>query len=165
MNLTNHQWALIEPLLPSLPRRRDGRGRPWRDDRQTLNGILWILRTGARWKDLPKTYPSYPTCYRRFHRWVETGTLHRILQTLANDLEKHKDIDLEECFIDGSFVEAKKGEIVLVLPKQAKGRKLWQSQTLMACRALQQLPLPRRTKSRLSNRHSEAVSPAGSLVA
>jgi transposase len=51
--LTDEQWALIEPLIPELPRRDDGRGRPWRGTREVINGVLWILRSGARWQDLP----------------------------------------------------------------------------------------------------------------
>jgi transposase len=52
MDLTDKQWALIEPLFETK-RRADGRGRPWRDPRDVLNGVLWVLRTGAPWKDLP----------------------------------------------------------------------------------------------------------------
>lgn len=52
--LTDEQWAILEPLIPPLPRRPDGKGRPWRDNREVLNGILWVLRTGARWEDLPE---------------------------------------------------------------------------------------------------------------
>ena len=51
--LQDEQWALIEPLLPKQVRRADGRGRPPCDDRAVLNGMLWILRSGARWRDLP----------------------------------------------------------------------------------------------------------------
>ena len=58
MDLTNEQWAVLEPLM--RPKRRaDGRGRPWQDTRRVLNGVLWILRTGAPWKDLPDRYPPY----------------------------------------------------------------------------------------------------------
>ncbi|MGE5446244.1 MAG: transposase, partial [Ignavibacteriales bacterium] len=60
--LTDEQWAIIKPLIPHYsPRRQDGRGRPWRDNREVLNGILWILRSGARWKDLPERFPPYQT--------------------------------------------------------------------------------------------------------
>jgi transposase len=59
MDLTEEQWEILEPLIPTPPRREDGRGRPWRDPRDVLNGILWILRTGAPWKDLPERYPPY----------------------------------------------------------------------------------------------------------
>ena len=71
--LQDEQWALIEPLLRR--RRSEGRGRPPCDDRAVRNGILWLLRSGARWKDLPARSPSYPTCHRRFQQWVEDGAL------------------------------------------------------------------------------------------
>ena len=60
-DLRDDQWELIAPLLPSQKKR----GRPRADDRRTLNGILWVLRSGARWKDLPKEYGSRSTCHRR----------------------------------------------------------------------------------------------------
>ena len=56
--LTDEQWELIEPFIPQQRVRRDGRGRPWRSNREVLDGIIWILRSGARWKDLPKEFPS-----------------------------------------------------------------------------------------------------------
>jgi transposase len=59
MNLTDEQWAMLEPLIGAMPRRADGRGRPWRNSRDVLNGILWILRTGAQWADLPECYPPW----------------------------------------------------------------------------------------------------------
>jgi transposase len=59
MDLTDEQWAVVAPLLPRPRRRADGRGRPWRDPRDVLDGILWVLRTGAPWHDLPTRYPSY----------------------------------------------------------------------------------------------------------
>ncbi len=57
MELTDAQWAIIKPLIPTPRRRKDGRGRPWRNPREVLGGILWVLRTGAPWKDLPDRYP------------------------------------------------------------------------------------------------------------
>ena len=66
MDLTNKQWAMLEPLLPNPPKRVDGRGRPWREAREVLDGVLWVLRTGAPWRDLPERYPPYQTCHRRF---------------------------------------------------------------------------------------------------
>ena len=107
--LTDEQWAIIEPLIPPSPRRPDGRGRPWKDNRAVLNGILWILRSGARWKDLPERFPPYQTCHRRFQMWVRDGTLRRVLEALAEDLRRRGELDLSECFIDGTFVVAKKG--------------------------------------------------------
>jgi transposase len=110
-DLTDEQWAIIEPLLPPYVSREDGKGRPRiHDDRSVLNGVLWVLRTGAAWADLPGCFPSSSTCYRRFSHWVKTGVLRNILEALAQDLEKRGSIELSECFIDGTFVVAKKGE-------------------------------------------------------
>jgi len=67
--LSDSQWELIEPLLRPQ-RRTDGRGRPWQDTRAVLNGILWVLGTGAQWRELPNQYPPYQTCHRRFQQWV-----------------------------------------------------------------------------------------------
>jgi transposase len=87
MDLTDEQWKLLEAVIPKPTRREDGRGRPWRDPREVLNGILWVLRTGASWKDLPERYPPYQTCHRRFQRWVKDGVLSRVLEAIAEDLE------------------------------------------------------------------------------
>ena len=109
MNLTDEQWAVLEPLIPEPPRRPDGRGRPWKPARDVLNGILWVLRTGAPWKDLPERYPPYQTCHRRFQRWEQERVMDKILLMLAHDLKERGDLDVRECFIDGTFVAAKKG--------------------------------------------------------
>jgi transposase len=110
MNLTDAQWEVLEPLIPDPPRREDGRGRPWRNPRDVLNGILWVLRTGAPWHDLPEGYPPYQTCHRRFQKWVEEGVLGRVLKALVEDLQNRGGLDLSECYIDGTFIGVKKGE-------------------------------------------------------
>ena len=74
--LTEAAWLVIEPLLPKT----DGRGRPWRDHRQVVNGILWRLRTGSPWRDVPERYGPWRTCYERFNRWDEEGTWARLLE-------------------------------------------------------------------------------------
>src|SRR5262245_29671222 len=102
-DLTDEQWALVGPFLPTPPRRPDGRGRPWRANRPVLNGILWVLRTGAPWADLPNRYPSYQTCHRRFQHWVRAGLLRTILEVLAQALHDEGYLDLQEAFIDGSI--------------------------------------------------------------
>ena len=84
-DLTDAQWALLDPLIPEPKRRRDGRGRPWKGRREVLNGILYILRTGAPWADLPERYPPYQTCHRRFQQWVRSGVMRGILEALAED--------------------------------------------------------------------------------
>src|SRR3979411_3399489 len=74
-DLTDAQWAILDTLIPEPTPRRDGRGRPWKDRRAVLNGILWVLRTGAPWADVPDRYPSYQTCHRRFQQWVRSGEM------------------------------------------------------------------------------------------
>ena len=126
MELTDKQWEFIAPLLPK-PRSGPGKkGRPQRNNREVLEGILWILRTGARWKDMPKEFPPYQTCHGRFSAWVEDGTLERILKAIAKALQERGEIDLSETFIDGSFASAKKGAVELVRQSAAKGPRSWQ---------------------------------------
>ena len=109
MDLTEEQWKILETILPEDPVRDDGRDRPWSERRKVLNGALWILRTGARWQDLPPRYGSYQTAHRRFQNWVESGVIEKILLTLARHLKDAGGLDLKECFVDGTFVPAKKG--------------------------------------------------------
>ncbi|HKS80836.1 MAG TPA: IS5 family transposase [Candidatus Acidoferrales bacterium] len=123
MDLTEAQWKKLKPLL--VPKRRpDGRGRPWRDTRTVLNGILWVLRTGAPWHDLPDRYPPYQTCHRRFQQWQRDGTLTRLLHALAEDLRARGKLDLSETFIDASFSSAKKGAPAVGPTRRGKGSKI-----------------------------------------
>jgi transposase len=131
MDLTEEQWAIVEPLLPKPRVRSDGRGRPWKDPRDVLNGVLWVLRTGAPWHDLPDRYPPYQTCHRRFQAWVRSGTLRRVLHTLAEDLRLRGGIDVSEAFIDGTFSGAKKGGPASARPSAARGPRSWQLQTAL----------------------------------
>ena len=107
--LTDLQWRLLDSLIPTPSRRTDGRGRPWKDRRAVLDGILWVLRTGAPWADLPDRYPPYQTCHRRFQQWVRSGVLKGIFDALALDLQALGRLDVREAFIDGTFAPAKKG--------------------------------------------------------
>ena len=106
--LTDEQWAILEPLPASEASSVRGRP-PVHDDRPVPNGILWVLRTGAAWADLPERFPSSSTCCRRFGKWGKTGVFRKILEALARDLEERGAINLSECFIDGTFVVAKRG--------------------------------------------------------
>ena len=108
-DLTDGQWAILDQLIPEPERRRDGRGRPWRPRRHVLNGILYILRTGAPWADLPERYPPHQTGHRRFQQWVRSGVMRGVLEALAEDLHLCGGFQLREAFIDGSFAPAKKG--------------------------------------------------------
>jgi transposase len=136
MDLTDQQWAAVESLLPKPEVREDGRGRPWRDPRDVLNGMLWVLRTGAPWADMPARYPPYATCFRRFQNWRKEGVLQRVLQGLADDLVARGRLDLSEAFIDGSHAGAKKGadwwaKLGADLPPNS-----WRSQTVVVFRYL-----------------------------
>lgn len=84
--LSDEQWAKIGPLLPSKKPGPKG-GRPPAPNREVLEGILWILRTGARWQDLPKRYPSPSTCWRRLKRWAEQDLWLKIWRTCLSQLD------------------------------------------------------------------------------
>jgi transposase len=104
--------------------------------RSVLNGILWVLRTGAPWADLPEAYPSFQTCQRRFQQWVRSGVMMGILEALASELKLRRVIDVQEAFVDASFAPAKKGARKLVRLNAAREPKLWRWQIATACRYL-----------------------------
>ena len=76
--LTDHEWTAIKPFLPNKPR-----GVPRVNDRRVLNGIFWVLRSGAPWRDLPDNFGPYTTCYNRFVRWRRAGVWGEIMNALA----------------------------------------------------------------------------------
>ena len=106
--LTEEQWILVEPVLRPA-RREDNRGRPWHETRAVLNGVLWVLGTGAQWRELPEKYPPFQTCHRRFQQWIRTGKLEEALRLLARLLYEQGKLNLEEAFVDATFAGAKKG--------------------------------------------------------
>jgi len=75
--LSEAQWKKIAPLLPKPPKQHKG-GRPWIENRGVLEGILWILRSGARWQDLPEKFPHPSTCWRRLRDWEELGFVQKL---------------------------------------------------------------------------------------
>lgn len=147
MDLTDEQWAVVEPLLPKPVKRADGKGRPRVANRAILNGILWVMRTGAPWHDMPNRYPPYQTCHRRFQEWVKTGTFEIILRKLVQDVKERGDLDLKECFIDGTFVIAKKGAQGWKKPSGARVQSSWQWQTALVFLSPYPLEVLRRMKS------------------
>jgi len=157
-DVTDTQWAILDPLIPEPPRREDGRGRPWLPRRDVLNGVLWILRTGARWKDLPERYPPYQTCHRRFQQWVRSGVMRGVLEALALDLKARGKLDLQEAFIDGTFAPAKKGGSAWAKPSVVRGRRSWQLQTALVFLSPFAQQVLRRMKSRWSNPPSKKWS-------
>jgi transposase len=159
MELTDEQWERVAGYIPAeeldpTPRR----GRPWQDARAVLNGVLWILRTGAQWEDLPERYPPHTTCHRRFQRWVEVGVMERLLQGLARDLHERGGINVSECFIDGTFVGAKKGALRWEKPSGAKVRNSWQWQTVLVFLSPYAQQVLAHMKPRSSSRPSTPVS-------
>ncbi len=94
--LTNRQWQLIGPMLTGKP---TDPGRTGSDNRLTLEGILWIMRTGAPWRDLPDVFGNWNTVHRRFRRWVNSGVFDRIFEAT------HDTFDLRVVQIDGSHVK------------------------------------------------------------
>ena len=134
MDLTDEQWDAISGCFPAKERKRTTKkgGRPWRDPRDVVNGVMWILRTGAPWADLPGRYPPYQTCHRRFQTWVEDGALERVLRRLAEDLRDRGKLDLTEAFIDGSHAGAKRGALLLESLDAARRPRSWQWQTALA---------------------------------
>src|SRR6266567_1818262 len=114
--LTDEQWEKIEPLLPKLK----SQGRLWQRNRPTVEGILWVLITGARWEDLPERYPSPATCWRRLRLWEEDGTWQKIWDKLLEELNEKQKLKWSECFIDGTFAPAKKGVLRSEKPSAAR---------------------------------------------
>ncbi|WP_437186909.1 transposase [Planctomicrobium sp. SH668] len=106
--LSDAQWLLIADLFPDPPVGPRG-GRPWRSSRECLEGVLWVLMTGARWKDLPERYPSPATCWRRHRDWTRNRVFRAAWDRLLNKLLQRRGIDWEEAIGDGSFSRAKKG--------------------------------------------------------
>ena len=96
MMLSNRQWKRIKPLLPG---KRGDPGRTARNNRLALEGILWIARTGAPWRDLPDKFGRWHTIYQRFNRWVKRGVLDRIFHVL------NKNLQLKIVMIDGTFIK------------------------------------------------------------
>jgi len=78
--LTDREWAIIEPLLPNKPR-----GMPRVDDRRVLNGIMWRFRSGATWAEVPERYGPPTTCYNRFVRWRKAGVWDRLLAAVSSN--------------------------------------------------------------------------------
>lgn len=123
--LTDEQWNKIEPLLPK-PKQRRKRGRPRKGNRQVLEGILWILKTGARWRDLPKDFGVSPSvCWKRLRLWEEQGVWLRLWRAFLSELDGKDKLDWDEVFLDGSFASAKKGAPALAKPSAARAQSGW----------------------------------------
>lgn len=128
--LTDEQWELVGPLISDPPRPHN-RGRSLRDAREVLNAVCWKLRSGICWHDLPKCFPAYQTCHRRFQVWCRNGSMRRVLEALAHDLEVRGGLDLPKCLAEGEFILAKKGEALWIGSDQTKLHGSWEWQTFL----------------------------------
>ncbi len=125
-DLTDRQWALLADLFPP-PKKT---GRPQTPPRTILNAVLWILHTGAQWRDLPDRYPKWQTVYYRFNEWRKTGLIDRLLKRLQLKLDAAGKIDMDFWCIDATIVRAsraaagaRKGNLVPGEPEEhALGR-------------------------------------------
>ena len=94
--LTNAQWERIAPLLPG---KKGDPGRSGEDNRRSLEGILWIVRTGAPWRDLPDVFGNWFTVWKRFRRWALKGVFENVFRVLSGEP------DMEYALIDGTIVK------------------------------------------------------------
>lgn len=101
--LTDEQWALVEPHVPRSTART---GRPARDRRTLLNAIFWILCTGAPWRDLPERFGPWQTAYDHFRTWRKSGVFDRIVAALQIKLDRQGLLDWELWCVDGASVRA-----------------------------------------------------------
>jgi transposase len=99
MDLTDEQWLLVQPLLPSL-RPPGGRGRPPLDQRALVNGVLWKLRYRKPWRTVPSRYGSHQACCLHYYAWKKSGLLQSILDTLKEDLTTRGNFNFEKYLAD-----------------------------------------------------------------
>jgi len=84
--VTNEEWQRVERLLP--PERTGNKGRPGKPNREMLNGMLWINRSGAQWRELPERYGPWQSVYARFRKWRDDGTFETVFRALSADADK-----------------------------------------------------------------------------
>src|SRR5512146_812162 len=103
-DLTDNQWQQLVSLLPRCYSGR--RGRPYHDHRRIINGMLWIAKIGAPWRDLPTCYGAWQTVATRFYRWQRSGLWTRILAALQQLADARGDLDWTQHFVDGTVIRA-----------------------------------------------------------
>ncbi len=96
--VTDEEWQRLEGYFDHSAIKK--MGRPRNDERQMLNGILWIARSGAPWRDLPERYGAWSSVYRRFKEWQESGLFRQIFKELAEDA------DLQDASLDSTYIKA-----------------------------------------------------------
>jgi transposase len=133
--LTDAQWNLIKDLFENPDPSPEG-GRPRCDARACFEGVIWVLRHGARWKELPERYPSPATCWRRHRDWTESGKLTAAWTRLLQNLDRRKRLHWDQSIADGTFASAKKGVPRLATRNAGKGQRSCCSWTVVVCPSL-----------------------------
>ena len=118
--LKDELWERVQPLLPEIPVSPEG-GRPRASDRACFEGIVWVLRSGARWRDLPEHFPSPTTCWRRHRDWTLAGVWKTVWGLTLVELAEKSKLQSAELFLDATFVAAKKGAMRSVRPSVVRG--------------------------------------------
>ncbi len=124
LKLSDAHWARIRQHFPEESLEESRLARKPVPARKVLEGVLWILNTGAQWHLLPQCYPNYKTVHRRFQQWCRDEVLRAVLTDLANDLREQGMIDEREAFIDATFASAKGGGEEIGKTKRGKGVKI-----------------------------------------
>ena len=122
--LSDEQWQKIKEQLPAQQKKPQG-GRPAAEDRRCFEGILWILWTGAQWSELPRRYGPKSTVHDRLQRWTRDNTLEKLWRAFLAQLQEREQIRWDECFVDGTFVPAKKGGLKSAKPSGAREQSFW----------------------------------------
>jgi len=107
--MSDELWGFIEPLLP--PHSKEGK--PRADDRRTVDAILFVLKTGIPWNDLPKEHGDDVTAWRRLKEWEERGVWKRIMDALVAKGYSMEIVGMDSLSIDSDTIPAKKGEGLL----------------------------------------------------
>ncbi len=105
-DIPDDAWIVIKPCLPPVHSERAGR--PHVEHRRVMNGMFWVLCSGAPWRDLPERYGPWKTVYNRFNRWSKSGIINKIFNRLLSILDEKGLIDWAEICLDGSNIRASK---------------------------------------------------------
>jgi len=104
--LSDSEWAMISPYLPKGKSGSGLRGRPRTEDRKIINGLIWLLRSGAPWRDIPDRYGPFTTIYTRFRELISSGSLVKIVSSLQLHFELAELLQDEEWEIDTTIIRA-----------------------------------------------------------